>query len=91
LLWIIFPLCLSNQVIGQEYEFPIYKWEEVQDANPDTILGLNFSKEKRDSLPFDVVKFKNLKYLNISRNRFTSLPDFFGYFEKFGVFYCYKK
>jgi Leucine-rich repeat (LRR) protein len=76
LLYIILLLFYTKQVVSQDIKFPIYRWEEVGGANPDTILGLNFSKEKLDSLPHNLTKFKNLKYLNISRNRFNSLPDF---------------
>ncbi len=69
-------LFLLNCGISQKFDFKIYRWEEVQNANPDTIYGLSFSKEKRTELPVELGKFLNLRYLNINKNKIHVLPDF---------------
>jgi Leucine-rich repeat (LRR) protein len=72
LLAIIF-LYASNALIAQD-TLKIYRWEAIQKANPDTILGIDASKLKWEQIPEKLYSFKNLKYLNISKNRLKDLP-----------------
>jgi Leucine-rich repeat (LRR) protein len=53
----------------------IYQWNEVSNANPDTIRAISFEKMKLDSLPKDLWHFTNLSYLNLEKNQFTQLPE----------------
>jgi Leucine-rich repeat (LRR) protein len=76
LLSIILQGFLPNPCKSQEFEFQIYNWEELQSANPDTIYGISFAKDKISELPVELANFKNLRYLNLNRNKFSSLPDF---------------
>ena len=58
---------------SQKFDFKIYRWEEVQNANPDTIYGLTFAKEKRTELPTELSKFVNLRYLNLNKNKIHNI------------------
>ena len=84
-LLVIF-LFLINHGFTQKFDFKIYRWEEVQNANPDTIYGINFSKEKRTELPNELSRFVNLRYLNINKNKIQSLPEFMDSLQKLEVF-----
>ena len=74
-LIVIFLLPQCNSLSAQETEFVIYRWEDVLTANPDTIYGLSFSKEKRTELPVELTRFSHLRLLDISKNKFVVLPD----------------
>jgi Leucine-rich repeat (LRR) protein len=54
-----------------------YTWEDVKNANPDTVFSITFEKNKLDSIPIDLLKFTNLKKLDLSKNKLTHLPDSF--------------
>ena len=71
---------------SQTIDFQIYKWEEVLQANPDSIFGLSFSKEKRSELPVELSRFTRLRYLDISKNKFKVLPDFLDSLKNLEVF-----
>jgi Leucine-rich repeat (LRR) protein len=86
LLVTIFLLSAINSVFSQKFDFKIYRWEEVQNADPDTIYGLTFYKEKRTELPAELSKFVNLRYINLNKNRIQFLPEFFDTLQKIEVF-----
>ena len=54
-----------------------YTWEDVKDANPDTVFSITFEKNKLDSIPIGLFKFINLKKLDLSKNKLTDLSDSF--------------
>ena len=66
-------LCLSLQLTAQD-SLKIYRWEQVQKANPDTIFAIDASKLKWEQIPEKLYSFKNLRYLNISKNKLKTLP-----------------
>jgi hypothetical protein len=68
----------------------IYKWFEVKNANPDTIFAIDASNLKWDSLPIDLYRFTELKYLNISKNKLTNLPIELSKLTKMEVFIANK-
>ena len=82
----IFLLSSINTCLSQKFDFKIYRWEEVQNANPDTIYGLTFAKEKRTELPTELSKFVNLRYLNLNKNKIQSLPEYFDTLKRLEVF-----
>ena len=86
--WLIIFLLLTKltSTYSQTIDFTIYKWEEVHHASPDTIFGLSFSKEKRTELPAELSRFTELRFLDISRNKFKVLPDFLDSLKKLEVF-----
>lgn len=53
-----------------------YSWEEVKNANPDTVFAISFRKMKLDSIPVELSKFTSLKKLDLGKNKLTRLPAF---------------
>lgn len=81
LLLVITFLYACNFLYAQD-TLKIYRWEEVQKANPDTILAIDASKLKWEKIPENLYSFKNLKYLNISKNKLKELPLEMGVFKQ---------
>lgn len=63
---------------NQEHTLNIYSWEQVKNANPDTIFGVSLSKLKLEKLPEELAKFTKLEYLDVSKNKLKELPAFVG-------------
>jgi hypothetical protein len=85
-----FLLVLVNGLTAQEtvkMQKPVkmYTWEQAQKAFPDTIYGITFRKEKLQSLPDDLMKYVQLKKLDLSKNKLTSLPTEIIHFKKLEV------
>src|SRR5574343_636376 len=59
---------------NQEKTLNIYSWEQVKNANPDTIFGVTLSKLKLEKLPEELAKFTKLEYLDVSKNEFAVFP-----------------
>jgi Leucine-rich repeat (LRR) protein len=74
-LFALFFLFLSFHNLAQLNHGKIYLWNEVQQANPDTIHAISFEKFKLDSLPNQLWKFTQLTYLNLEKNQLVFLPD----------------
>jgi Leucine-rich repeat (LRR) protein len=74
----LIPL-LSIDAFGQKNKL-YTSLEEALAAPADSVYRLDLSKQKLDSLPQEVMTFKNLRELHLEKNRLTSLPDNF-YFE----------
>ena len=75
-LSIVCSIILSNNAFSQD-SLRIVRWERAIGANPDTIFGIDASHLKWETIPADLYKFKNLRYLNLSRNKLTVIPDEF--------------
>lgn len=71
-------LFLSNVLQAQNSDIRIYLWSEVINANPDTIFGISFSKQKIAIVPEELQRFKNLQHLDLGKNKLNNLPDFMG-------------
>ena len=82
----IFLLVSTNYAFSQKFDFNVYHWEEIQNANPDTIYGVTFAKEKRTELPAELSKFVNLRYINLNKNKLQSLPEYFDTLKQLEVF-----
>ena len=63
---------------NQEHTLKIYSWEQVKNANPDTIFAVSLSKLKLEKLPEGLAKFTKLEYLDVSKNKLSELPAFVG-------------
>ena len=82
-LFVLFLILLANnKLVSQIDSIRVYDWNEVSKADPDSILGLSFSKLKLTYLPTELANFKNLKILDLSKNKLTELPDFIGDFSQ---------
>jgi len=82
-LFVLFFLtAFSQTIVGQEFEdFHVYMWEEVQDANPDTIYGISFEKLKLEIVPSELARFTKLKVLDLQKNKLKEIPDFISDFK----------
>ena len=70
-----------NFAFGQEYtvsDVLVYDWERVISADPDTIFGVSFEKMKMSEVPSELEHFKNIRVLNLSKNRLVKIPKFIG-------------
>ncbi|MDX2362078.1 MAG: leucine-rich repeat domain-containing protein [Crocinitomicaceae bacterium] len=82
-IFVLFFLLISN-IFCWSQETPhvtIYSWEEVMDADPDTILGLSLAKMKLTELPEELARFESLQILNLEKNKLIVLPDFITEFK----------
>lgn len=74
---LIFLLLCSGYVEAQETpDYPIFRWEEVVNAHPDTVYGISFERMKLTELPDDLQKFTSLKSLILTKNKLSALPDY---------------
>lgn len=85
LFGLILILFVSANTIGQQDSIRVYNWEEVLNANPDTVFGISFTKMKLDSLPAELVNFKKLIVLNVSKNKLSDLPSFVSEFKSLKI------
>lgn len=75
LLAIFLFLSYTDRVSSQE-TIRMYRPDELQASDPDTVLGLDLSGMKLDRVPDSILVFTNLKYLDLSRNKLNTLPEF---------------
>lgn len=67
---------------GTMKEVVVYTNMEEALKNPEKVESLALIGQKLKKLPKDIVKLKNLKYLDISRNQITALPAELGQLTK---------
>jgi Leucine-rich repeat (LRR) protein len=68
----------------------IYPWDEAKQLDPSLVFGISFEKLKLDSLPAELARFKNVQYLNLSKNKLHKLPDFMRDFDSLKVLDLHK-
>ncbi len=51
--------------------------EEAYAVHPDSVYRLDLSKNQLKEVPLEVLQFKNLRELNLSKNKLTKLPNGF--------------
>lgn len=71
-----------TSLISAQDDFHVYDWEELGSCDPDTVYGISFRKSKLDSIPTDLIKFSNVRYLDFEKNKITEIPQFFEQFNK---------
>lgn len=81
LLFLIGLCLLSISVLGQDtlkYE----KWGKLAGKNPDSVFAIDASKLGWTNLPHEIYQYKNLKALNLAKNKFHAIPDSIHQFKK---------
>lgn len=63
-LWLI----SSNLLFAQPDSVRFYTMDEVLNASPDTIFAISLKKSKLTEIPAELLKFKQLKYLDLEKN-----------------------
>lgn len=71
--WII-CLCLNSQA-QQGYIYT--SLDKALEVHPDSVFRLDLSKEQLKTFPTEILRFKNLTELDLSRNKLTDLPENF--------------
>lgn len=69
-------LLTFSQVFSQGVQ-----WEEALKLNPQSVISLDCSGQKWDSLPLEIFQFTNLKELDLSKNKLTQIPEKFNSFQ----------
>ena len=67
-------------------------FESLQEAmkNPEAVIKLTLRKQHLKSFPKEILQFKNLQYLDISKNSISELPDSIGLLTDLQYFACSK-
>ncbi len=67
----------SQRILEPEelQRIPIFRHLSHALANPDTVYRLSLKGKKLTYLPAEIFLFKNLQWLDLSRNRFTEISD----------------
>jgi len=89
-LTVLFCLCwmLPSQSVGQpRYSVPgkVYTSLEKALLEPDSVVVLKLRRNKLDSIPPEVFRFKNLRELDLGNNRITRIPANIGELEKLEI------
>ena len=58
--------------------------------NPDAVIKLVLRKSHLKSFPLEILRFKNLQYLDISKNKIEELPDSIALFNQLQYLACSK-
>ncbi len=83
-IFVIIFLLVIDFSFAQEYSIKdviVYDWEIAKTANPDTIYGISFKRNKLNYLPVELKKFTHLIVLDLSKNKLEKLPPFFSIFK----------
>ncbi len=69
-------LLLFSLPLNAQDSLKVYSWEDAfATPSPDSVKAIDATRLKWESVPEELFQFKYLVYLNLSRNRLTSLPD----------------
>ncbi len=72
-LLVILWLINSNLLFAQPDSVRFYTLEEVKNASPDTVFAISLRKSKLTEIPNDLLRFKNLKYLDLEKNEIRNV------------------
>ncbi len=76
----LFILSFQHTVFSQDKN-GFYSLEEAFNIHPDSVFKLSLRKMKLDSLPSEILRFKNIQSLDLSGNKLKSLPEFIAEFS----------
>ncbi|MBL7927997.1 MAG: leucine-rich repeat domain-containing protein [Bacteroidia bacterium] len=78
---LLFTEAKAQKILEPEelIRMPLYKSIQATRAvNPDSVFRLSLRGKKLKQIPAEVYRFKNLQWLDLSRNRITELNDSIG-------------
>lgn len=85
LKWLVlFCLIWQTNLFAQD-TLKIYKWEHALTMHPDSVFAIDASQLKWETIPTELYEFKQLRFLNISKNKLTELPLDLGVFKQLKV------
>lgn len=80
--------CIGQNMPDSNIDAPdvtIYTSIDAIKANPDSVLYIDFSKQKLSKIPDEVFECKNLVYLDLKRNKIEEIPARIGELQKLRV------
>lgn len=82
----------QNQLLDSLTLDTLTAFTNLQEAlkNPDAVIKLVLRKQHLKSFPKEILKFKNLQYLDISKNSIAELSDSIGVLSNLQYFACSK-
>jgi Leucine-rich repeat (LRR) protein len=86
------PTNAQNQLLDSLTLDTLTGFTNLQEAlkNPEAVVKLVLRKQHLKSFPIEVFKFKNLQYLDISKNSISELPDSINLLSNLQYFACSK-
>ena len=82
----------QNQLLDSLTLDTLTGYTNLQEAlkNPDAVVKLVLRKQHLKSFPSEILKFRNLQYLDISKNSISELPDSINKLSNLQYFACSK-
>ena len=82
----------QNQLLDSLTLDTLTGFTNLQEAlkNPDAVVKLVLRKQHLKSFPIEILKLKNLQYLDISKNSISELPDSINLLSNLQYFACSK-
>ena len=81
---------LFNHSLAQD-QHKTYYWNEIHDSiDPLSIKNISLTKLKIDSVPEELLKYKNIVSLDLSKNKLKTIPNWINSFEALRKINLYK-
>lgn len=64
---------LSSSSLFSQGDLRYYKLDELASASVDSVLAIDLKKLKLTALPEEILRFKNITHLDLSRNSFSKV------------------
>ena len=92
LLLLSLKMTVKSQMLDSLTLDTLTGYTNLQEAlkNPDSVIKLVLRKQHLKSFPKEILQFKNLQYLDISKNSIKELPDSIDLLGKLQYFSCSK-
>jgi len=68
---------LQAQLLSLEELKDAYEYKSIEEAKkePEKVIRLELKRQDLDSLPLDILEFKNLQYLSLRKNQLKNFPS----------------
>lgn len=72
--WLVL-FCLIWQITCNAQDtLRVFSWESALNANRDSVFAIDASQLKWEVIPAELYEFKQLRFLNLSKNKLSELP-----------------